>query len=236
MARRCILGVFAHPDDETSNAGGSFTRFARDGVEVHVLTATRGENGTLGTGGLSILREELPSVREEELRGVLQLYGAQPPILLDYVDQMLKEVNFEGLVEEVVAVMDRVRPDVVITFGPHGISRHDDHVAIHKAAVGAFHQYRLLTDEEPRLFYTALPKKMADGYGLGLDGPEVEPTALIDITQCKAIKIQALRMYRSQEDAQRLAEMMETPQFDAETFHQAYPPVPTGHMIADFWG
>lgn len=41
--RRCILGVFAHPDDETSCAGGTFSRYAREGVAVYVVTATRGE-------------------------------------------------------------------------------------------------------------------------------------------------------------------------------------------------
>jgi LmbE family N-acetylglucosaminyl deacetylase len=42
-SRRCLLGVFAHPDDETSCAAGTFARYAREGVAVYVVTATRGE-------------------------------------------------------------------------------------------------------------------------------------------------------------------------------------------------
>src|SRR2546427_6821969 len=48
--RRCSLAVFAHPDDETSAAAGTLTKYAREGVDIHVVTATRGERGGLGTG------------------------------------------------------------------------------------------------------------------------------------------------------------------------------------------
>jgi len=66
--RRCILGVFAHPDDETSCAGGTLSRYARAGVEVYVATATRGEQGMLGTNGQVVTRTDLPRVREAELQ------------------------------------------------------------------------------------------------------------------------------------------------------------------------
>src|SRR5262245_1084305 len=77
-ARRCILAVFAHPDDETSTAAGTFTKHAREGVDIHVVTATRGERGGPGTGDLKIERRDLPTIREAELRAVLTIYGGQP--------------------------------------------------------------------------------------------------------------------------------------------------------------
>src|SRR5437763_16745375 len=82
--RRCILGVFAHPDDETSCAGGTFWRYVHAGVDIYVATATR---GGLGSHGQVVTREGLPRVREAELRTVLQMYGAKPPIFLGYRDQ-----------------------------------------------------------------------------------------------------------------------------------------------------
>ena len=80
-ARRCLLAVFAHPDDETSAAAGTLIHYARAGVDMYVVTATRCERGDLGTGDLTIARQDLPAVREAELRAVLALYGAHPPIL-----------------------------------------------------------------------------------------------------------------------------------------------------------
>ena len=76
-ARHCILAVFAHPDDETSTAAGTLTKYAREGVDIHVVTATRGERGALGTGDLKIERRDLPAIREAELRAALTLYGAK---------------------------------------------------------------------------------------------------------------------------------------------------------------
>ncbi len=236
MERRCILGVFAHPDDETSCAGGIFTRYVREGVEVHVVTATRGEQGTLGTGGRSIAREELPAVREAELRAVLQVYGVHPPVLLDYRDQEMKDADFQVLVGQVLEVMERVRPDVVITFGPTGISRHDDHIAIHRATVEAFHRHRASTGEAARLFYVALSQEANEHYNLGLEGPEASPTTLIDVAEQREVKVRALRTYASQEDAQELAGIFERSPFgDTEAFHQAYPPVPDGEVSRGFW-
>ena len=70
MARRCILAVYSHPDDETTVSAGTFMRYAQEGVEVYVITATRGEWGALGSGGLVLTREELPSVRDGGGRAV----------------------------------------------------------------------------------------------------------------------------------------------------------------------
>ena len=113
--RRAILGVFAHPDDETTSSAGTFSHYSREGVDIHVAVATRGDKGTLGTGDFAIEPDELPAVREAEMRSVLKLYGAQPPIILGYRDQELSNADFHILVDEVASVMDEVRPDVVIT-------------------------------------------------------------------------------------------------------------------------
>ena len=236
MERRCILGVFAHPDDETSSCGGIFTRYVREGVEVHVVTATRGEQGTLGTGGRSIAREELPAVREAELRAVLELYGAHPPVILDFRDQEMKDADFQVLVGRVLGVMERVGPDVVITFGPTGISGHDDHIVIHRATVEAFHRHRASTGGAARLFFVALPQDAIDHYGMKLEGPEAQPTTLIDVAEQREVKVRALRTYASQEDAQELAGIFERSPFgDTEAFHQAHPPVPDGAVSTGFW-
>ncbi|MCH8284017.1 MAG: PIG-L family deacetylase [Chloroflexi bacterium] len=232
--RRVILGVFAHPDDETSGAGGTFTRYAREGVEIVVATATRGEQGHLGTGDSKIRRAELPQVRERELRQVLQSYGARPPVFLGYRDQEVKDADFAELTGKVHRVMMDTRPDVVITFGPRGISDHDDHVTVHRAAVEAFHRYRESVSGA-RLYYVAIPKAFVEEVGMDLDGPEVDPHVLVDIAGTLAVKVQALRTYSSQQDAQQLADMFEQRAPAFEGFHQAYPPWTVERTVAGFW-
>ena len=150
-ARRCLLAVFAHPDDETSAAAGTLIHYAREGVDIYVVTATRGERGDLGTGDLTIARPDLPAVREAELRAVLALYGARPPILLDYRDQELSTADSETLTHDVWRVMMAVQPEVVLTFGPTGISGHEDHQTVHRVTTAAFHRSRLTAVMAPRL-------------------------------------------------------------------------------------
>ena len=233
--RRRILGVFAHPDDETSSAAGTFARYVEEGVDVYVATATRGEQGDLDAGHTSIAREDLPAVRESELRSVLEMYGAHPPFLLGYRDQEVIEAEFGELVEKVMAIINSVNPDVIVTFGPTGISHHDDHIAVHRATVEAFHRFRKMSDRQPRLFYVALPPHVAAQFELEIDGPEVEPTHFVDIGEYQAIKLKGLRMYRSQRDAQELADRFEDYGLHVEAYHQAYPPVADGDTATGFW-
>ena len=233
---RSILAVYAHPDDETSSAGALMAMYTAQGVDVHVVTATRGERGTLGTGGMAIERQDLPKVREAELRAVLQHYGvSNAPVFLGYRDQELKDADFGELVDKVFHEMQRVRPDVVLTFGPHGISKHDDHIAIHQATVEAFHRYRVSAGVEPRLLYSALPKAALEEFDLRIDGPETDPNVVVDVASHWHFKVEGLRLYRSQEDAQEFAQMLEDRPWNTETFHQAYPPMPDGKVLHGLW-
>jgi len=225
-ARRCLLAVFAHPDDETSAAAGTLITYAREGVDIHVVTATRGERGALGTGDLTIARRDLPAVREAELRAVLALYGAHPPILLDYRDQELSTADFATLTHDVWRVMVAVQPEVVLTFGPSGISGHDDHITIHRVTTAAFHRYRPTAVVTPRLYYVAIPPEVAAQFAFRVHPSELTLSVCLDITAVKPLKLQGLRMYRSQRDAQELAVLFTSDQFNHEWFYQAYPVLP----------
>ena len=236
MARRCILAVYSHPDDETTVSGGTLMRYVQEGVDLHVITATHGEWGALGSGDMVIAREDLPAVREAELRANLDLYGVNPPTMLDYIDGALKDAEFEEHVGLILAEMQRLKPDVVITWGPTGISHHDDHIATNIATDAAFDRYRETVDTNPRLFYVAVPQIFVEEFKLDVDGSEANPTMAIDVTKNLATKIQGLRNYKSQEDAQEVATMMESGEWgEVEMFHQVYPPATKGVMATGFW-
>jgi predicted nucleotidyltransferase len=83
--------------------------------------------------------------------------------------------------------------------------------------------------------YFAIPKEMIEQFDVELDGPEVEPTSLIDISGYLGVKIKALRMHNSQEDVQELAGMVQEGRMGFEGFHQAYPPITDGVVSTGFW-
>lgn len=232
---RCILGVFGHPDDETASAGGTLARYVAEGAEVYVITSTKGELGSLGEGDHAVTRDELPLAREREQREALEMMGVHPPFYLGYRDQETEKADFETVVGQVKAIMDEVEPDVVITFGPKGATGHGDHITMHRAAVDAFHQYGTQVDRSLKLLYVAIPKDVAERFELELDGPEVEPNVAIDISEQYDLKLEALRLFKTQLDIQEMVRIMDEQRWDVESYYQAYPPVPDGTVVEDLF-
>ena len=142
---RCLLGVFAHPDDESLACGGLLAWCAHLGARVAVLCATRG--GASGNPRLS-------DARSLELDTAARVLGVSDVIVLDYEDGMLPWVDADALERDIRDAVLRLRPDTVITFGEDGLYWHPDHIAIHErttAAVAAL-------DAPPALYYVSLPQ------------------------------------------------------------------------------
>ena len=134
---RCrLLGVFAHPDDETFCAGGTFARYAGQGAEIMVVSATRGQAGQIRDAAAGN-RRTIAAVREAELRLACERLGITRVRCLDHVDGTLADAGFSALVDEVAEVIGEFRPDVVITFGPDGGYGHPDHVTISAVTTAA---------------------------------------------------------------------------------------------------
>lgn len=122
--------VFAHPDDETLGVGGIIARYAAQGVEVSLITATRGERGWPWEDRPYPGLQELGRLREQELHAAAQTLGIREVTLLDYVDGELAQADQLVAARQVAAHLRRLRPQVALTFDPHGVYGHPDHIAI----------------------------------------------------------------------------------------------------------
>lgn len=136
MSRR-LLAVVAHPDDESLGVGGTLARYAAEGAEVHLVTATRGEAGRYHAGRERPSDEEVGRVRERELRAAADVLGIRSVEVLGYPDGGLDAVPPSQVVPRVVAAIRRVRPQVVVTFDPWGAYGHPDHIAISQLTTAA---------------------------------------------------------------------------------------------------
>jgi LmbE family N-acetylglucosaminyl deacetylase len=134
-----MLGVFAHPDDETFCAGGTLAKYVAAGWEVMVVSATRGQAGQI-RDPLAATRHTLGQVREHEFYAACEQLGVHHARVLDYMDGTLQDVDPDALTGAIVQIIRAFRPDVVITFGPDGAYGHPDHIAIGAAATRAFEQ------------------------------------------------------------------------------------------------
>ena len=136
-----LMAVLAHPDDESLGVGGTLAKYAAEGVEVFLLTATRGDAGRFrghrSDDPQHPGRLALAEIREAELRAAASALGLRDVSLLGYPDLQLDRANPRAAVERIVGHVRRVRPDVVVTFGPDGAYGHPDHIAISQFTTAA---------------------------------------------------------------------------------------------------
>jgi LmbE family N-acetylglucosaminyl deacetylase len=144
-----ILVVLAHPDDETFGMGGTLALYARRGVKVYLVCATRGEVGEVDEDYLKGFNS-IGERRESELRCAAGLLGLTEVYFMGYRDSgmpgsvdnqnplALVMAPLDKVAEEVAHYIRQIQPQVVLTFDPIGGYRHPDHIHIQQATALAF--------------------------------------------------------------------------------------------------
>jgi len=150
-----LLGIFAHPDDETVCAGGTLARYASAGADISVVSFTKGGAGQIRDAGAAT-RATLTAVRQRELDAAGKELGLTRTRCLDHPDGSLSELDDGVLLEQAKELVSEFDPDVVITFGPDGFSGHPDHLAVGAAGAAACFELRAATSL--RLFHCHLPR------------------------------------------------------------------------------
>jgi LmbE family N-acetylglucosaminyl deacetylase len=136
-----LMAVLAHPDDESLGVGGTLAKYASEGVEVFLVTATRGDGGRYH--GLRSDdpqhpgRLALANIRERELRAAASTLGVREVSILNYQDQQLDRATPAEVIASIAGHIRRVQPHVVVTFGPDGAYGHPDHIAISQFTTAA---------------------------------------------------------------------------------------------------
>jgi N-acetyl-1-D-myo-inositol-2-amino-2-deoxy-alpha-D-glucopyranoside deacetylase len=237
-APRRLLVVHAHPDDETLWTGGMIARYAAAGVGVTLVTCTLGEQGEVLTGelrGLAADRaDQLGGYRVAELRAACVALGvtdqrflggigrwrdsgmvAQPGARASTPADLHPRAFAAGALDEqvgaLVEVLEQVRPQVVVTYGPDGGYGHPDHVRAHLVTMAATPRIPAVA----RVFWVVHPvSAVADGIAAlrampGLPFPLPEPfglpavddadvTTALDVTAHRSAVLAAMRAHTTQ--------------------------------------
>lgn len=216
MNRRLLL-LLAHPDDETFGPGGTIAKYSSEGAAVYLATATKGQAGMVGDPPVTD-REHLGEVRAAELHCAARVLGIRKVAFLGFMDGMLAQTPKSLLVEKAVEQIRWIRPQVLIGFGPEGISRHPDHVAMSEVALEAFDaagdpsRYPdQLTDEvipwtAHKLYQFEIAQEILDAWGVPLAGvPRERLTAFLDTSGYVDRKVEAFSCHRTQRrDTERI--------------------------------
>jgi LmbE family N-acetylglucosaminyl deacetylase len=246
-----LAAVFAHPDDDTWMLAGTYL-LAGDDLDLTVVVASSGEAGMIADPSLAT-RETLGEVREAEERASLAAAGHPDATVhfLRYPDGGVAAARAE-LVERLTTILRESRPAAVVTFGPEGITRHEDHIAVSQATTEAFYRAReelgaggpADAPGEPlrRLYYSAVTESdLARMYeAMRAAGQEVDPdapfmpkavpdhtiTVRVDTSSVADGKFAALSQHATQQDEVRaFTDVDRELMLEAERFIQVWPPV-----------
>jgi N-acetylglucosamine malate deacetylase 2 len=195
---RIIVAIFAHPDDEAFGPSGTLAKFAKDGHDVYLLCATRGEGGENHLPEKS--EKNLNEIREEELRCSAKKLGIKKVFFLGFIDGTLSNNLYHQVADKITEIITPLKPEIIITEEYRGVSGHLDHIAISMISSYVFQklnfvkkimyhyvtkQYRLLM---PSDYFIFIPP----GYD------ESEADEIIDTTDVWETKISAIQCHQSQ--------------------------------------
>lgn len=124
-----ILGIWAHPDDETWACGGLMVAATANGQKIACIVATKGEAGQTADQG-KWPQQQLSRIRETEMGEALSMLGVHDLHWLGYRDGALEAEDSKAAVARLVKLIDRIKPDTILTFEPNGITGHPDHKTI----------------------------------------------------------------------------------------------------------
>ncbi len=220
--------VVAHPGDEAFGFAGAIASAATQGAYVVVVCVTRGwfdPRLTVSSplpGGknrdvkdAAINWRNLDTVREDELRRSVALLGVRVVLMLDFAEGELDRANMDQLVSRIVEPIRMHRPEVILSFGPDGITGDSDHVVLSQAVSAA---YRLAGEplafeddlEEDqvawraaKLYHLVAPQERvaellgdrapSDGFG-----SSAEPTIALELGELAQLKLAAITRHVSQ--------------------------------------
>jgi LmbE family N-acetylglucosaminyl deacetylase len=259
-----LLCVLAHPDDETLGTGPTLAKYADEGIETYLITATRGERGWTGAPQDNPGHEALGKLREGELFSAARLLGLREVRFLDYIDGDLDQADPDEAISKIASHLRQIRPQVVITFAPDGAYGHPDHIAISQFATAAIVRaadanfvddfapfsvsklyFRITTQREAELYLSAfgdIVMPVDDVERRVVVWPDWSVSARLETAKYWDITWQAVSCHRSQlpqyNQLTQLTEDYHRQLWNCETYYRAFSFINNGRTVEDdlFYG
>jgi len=198
-----LLAIFAHPEDESFGPAGTLAKYASEGVQVSLVAATRTYTANEASPPLpQPTRDRVCSCRAS---------GIRRACLFDQRRGELKHIALDVIVERLVRWIRETRPQVIITFGPQGLTGDEDNRIINRATQIAFHaagdphqfahhlEDGLAPHTPQKLYYCVLPHSLVTRWRVkGLSSvPDDLVTTILDVSAYSEAMTKALYCQRS---------------------------------------
>ena len=178
-----MLLVHAHPDDETINNGATMALYAKRGVQVTLVTCTRGEEGEVLVPDLAHLasgvNDQLGAHRETELADAMAILGIKDFRFLGAPDKKFRDsgmidtepnkrsdnfwnANIDEAAGYLVSIIMEVKPHVLVTYDEIGGYGHPDHIQAHRVAMRAAEIAREKGWNIQKIYWNTIPKSVIE--------------------------------------------------------------------------
>jgi LmbE family N-acetylglucosaminyl deacetylase len=154
-----ILAIWSHPDDEILLSAGIMSLASRDGHRVVSVVATKGEQKSWSDKFKPL--SPLGNVREQELISALSILGIKEHHTLGYADGECSKADEVEASAKLAVIINDVKPDTILTFGPDGLTGDLDHQAISRWVSAAFNSS---AKPHANLYHAALSNDWASVY------------------------------------------------------------------------
>jgi LmbE family N-acetylglucosaminyl deacetylase len=182
-----IAVVAPHPDDDVLGCGGTMIRAARAGATVDVIVVTRGRP--------PLFDERLVAqIRQETLASHADM-GVRQTHFLDFPAAALDQVPRAELNQALAAVLDSLAPELL--FVPFVGDIHLDHQIVFSAAM-VYARPRSERCPNAVLAYETLSETNWLAPGIT---PGFQPNIFVDISDTLDAKLEAFKIYSSQQKA-----------------------------------
>jgi LmbE family N-acetylglucosaminyl deacetylase len=189
-----IVGIFAHPDDESFGPSGTLALLAKENA-VYLICVT---NGDAAEGKPN---STLAEIRKEELESSAKIIGVKKVFFLNFSDGTLSNNIYHHVAESIQEVLDAIQPELIITIEPRGVSGHLDHIAVSMISSFVFQKvsyakeiwYQCISDVRRNLiesYFVYFPP--------GYTKEEIDKT--VDVSSVWEQKLQAIRQHESQKN------------------------------------
>lgn len=205
--KKAIVCIFAHPDDEAFGPAGTIYKLASE-YDAYVLCATKGEAGEGAEAGSPSLAE----IRSKELLRSAKILGIRKVYFLGFRDGTLSNSLYRDLTVKIEKQLRRLKPEIILTFEPWGISGHIDHIAVSMATSYVFQKLEFIKE----IYYYCITEEVRNRFEndyfiyfpLGYRRSEIEK--VVDVSDVWDKKVAAMMAHASQKhDYERIIKMRE---------------------------
>ena len=229
-----ILYIYPHPDDESFGPARIISKQKRQGHEVFLLTLTKG-GATKQRFKFNYTVEQMGEVRYKEMLNVAKVLNLNGMKVLDFPDSGLKELDPREIEAAIREEIQRIKPNVVVTYPVHGISGFHDHIVAHAAIKRVFCELKPSAPYLKRLaFETVTEEESKEFEAIKLNWSKPEEIDCVvqiddaDIQKCYEA-LDCYETYKGVIDGWDFKKYMQAPTTSFEIFQERHDP-PLGDL------